>query len=492
MTEKLTPRSGAVLAMNEKLTPRSGAVLAMTEMRVARSGAVLAMPSRQAMRARRAMFFLSAGLFLFAGLFVAGVGAAAERSPAVSIGRVLVARLEGPVSPVSARALRQAVERAERGGYRALVLEIDTPGGLETSMRDMVKAELASTVPVIAWVTPGGARAASAGVFVVMAADIAAMSPGTNIGAATPINMQGGMDSTLAHKVTNDAAAFARTIAAQRGRNAEWAEEAVRHAVSASDREAIELKIVDFEAATLAELLAKADGRNWRRGDETRTLATKGLPNDRLEPGFGQRLLGLIADPNIAYILLMLGFYGILFELQNPGAILPGVVGGICIILAFLAFSALPVNSAGVALIVLAIVFFVAEVKVASHGMLAAGGILSLLLGSLILFEGGGTGPRLSWSVILGVTGSTTLFFLLVIRAGLKARRRRVTTGAQGMVGQHAVVQERLAPAGRVRIGEVWWNAVSSSPVEWGTEVEITAVDGLVLRVRPLNQEGTT
>lgn len=372
------------------------------------------------------------------------------------------------------------------------MVEVDTPGGLETSMRDMVKAELASEVPVLTWVTPGGARAASAGVFVVMAGDVAAMSPGTNIGAATPINMQGGMDSTLAHKVTNDAAAFARTVATQRGRNREWAEEAVRHAVSASDEEAIKLGIVDFSAATLDELLARADGRTWRRGEERRTLATKGLPADRIEPGFGQRLLALIADPNIAYILLMLGFYGLLFELQNPGAILPGVVGGICIILAFLAFSALPVNSAGIALILLAIVFFVAEVKVASHGVLAAGGILSLILGSLILFEGGGQGPRLSWSVIAGVTVSTTLFFLVVIAAGLRAQKRRVSTGRQGMVGRRVIVQERLAPAGRVRIGDEWWNAVSSGPLEPGTEVEITAVDGLVLRVRPLTQEGTS
>jgi membrane-bound serine protease (ClpP class) len=425
---------------------------------------------------------------VLAGALVAGTRATASAAADVGPdrGRVLVMRLEGPVSPVSARALRRAVERAERGGYRALVLEIDTPGGLETSMRDMVKAELASTVPVITWVTPGGARAASAGVFVVMAGDVAAMSPGTNIGAATPINMQGGMDSTLAHKVTNDAAAFARTVAAQRGRNGEWAEEAVRHAVAASDDEAVSLHIVDFKASTLAELLALSDGRAWRRGEEHRTLATRGLPVDRMEPGFGLKLLALVADPNIAYILLMLGFYGLLFELQNPGAILPGVVGGICIILAFLAFSALPVNSAGIALIVLAIVFFVAEVKVASHGVLAAGGILSLILGSLILFEGGGSGPRLSWSVIAGVTASTTLFFLVVIAAGLRAQKRKVTTGAQGMVGRRLVIQERLAPEGRVRIGDVWWNAVSSGPLEPGTEVEITAVDGLILRVRPL------
>src|SRR5258705_639860 len=206
-----------------------------------------------------------------------------------------------------------------------------------------------------------------------MAGDVAAMSPGTNIGAATPINLQGPMDSTLARKAANDAAAFARTVAAQRGRNGVWAEQAMRHAVAASDREAVALHVVDFEASTLAELLALADGRPWRRGDEHAVLRTKGLASDRIEPSFGERLLALVAEPNVAYILMMLGFYGLLFELQNPGAILAGVVGGSFLILAFLALSVLPVNYAGVALIVLAVVFFLAEIKVASHGLLAAG-----------------------------------------------------------------------------------------------------------------------
>jgi membrane-bound serine protease (ClpP class) len=408
--------------------------------------------------------------------------------------RVLAVRLEGPVSPISARALHRAIERAEEGGYRALVVEIDTPGGLETSMRDMVKRILAADLPVLTWVAPGGARAASAGVFVVMAGDVAAMAPGTNIGAATPVNLQGPMDSTLAHKATNDAAAFARTVAGQRGRNGEWAEQAVRRAVAASDSEAVALGIVDFNASTLPELLARADGRTWRRGEERREIATRGLPVDRVDPGFGQRLLALIAEPNVAYILLMLGFYGLLFELQNPGAILPGVVGGICIILAFLAFSTLPVNSAGVALIVLAIVFFLAEIKVTSHGLLGAGGVISLILGSIILFEGGGGGPRLSWGVIAAATLSTSGFFLFIVAAGVRAQKRRVTTGAPGMVGQRGVVAERLAPGGRVRVGDEWWNAVSSMPLEVGTEVEIIGVDGLVLRVRALAlaKEGST
>ena len=406
-------------------------------------------------------------------------------------GRVLVARLDGPVSPVTAEALGNAIRRAESRGYEALVIEVDTPGGLESSMRDMVKRLLASTVPVIAWVAPSGARAASAGVFVVMAADVAAMAPGTNIGAATPVNMQGPMDSTLARKASNDAAAFARTVARQRDRNAVWAERAVREAIAASETEAVELDVVDFVASSLEELLAKSGQRSWRRGAEIRRLEVAGLPHDRLEPGFRQRLLALIADPTVAYILLMLGFYGLLFELQNPGAILPGIVGAICIILAFLALSVMPVNYAGVALIVLAIAFFLAEIKVTSHGLLAVGGIVSLILGSLILFSADPTGPRLSWSVILAATLVTTAFFTLVVGAGLRAQRRRVTTGRAGMVGTRAVVIEPGSGRGRVRVGDEIWNAAwGDAPLDVGKEVEITGVDGLVLRVRPLAKEG--
>ncbi|TMQ69112.1 MAG: nodulation protein NfeD [Candidatus Eisenbacteria bacterium] len=420
-------------------------------------------------------------------LAVASFASAAPRAPGQ--GRVLVSRLEGPVSPVMAQALESALDRASASGYEALVLEVDTPGGLETSMRDMVKAVLASPVPVVMWVTPSGARAASAGVFIVMAADVAAMAPATNIGAATPINLQGGMDSTLARKVTNDAAAFARTIAAQRGRNGTWAERAVREAVSASETEAVDLRIVDFIASSLPELLAKADGRAWRRGSEIRSLHLRGLPADRIEPGVRQRLLSLIADPNVAYILMMLGFYGLLFELQNPGAVLPGVVGGICLILAFLAFSVLPVNYAGLALIALAIVFFVAEIKVPTHGVLTAGGVLALVLGSLILFETGGAGPRLSWAVIAGATLATTGFFGFLVAAGIAAQNRRVTTGRQGLIGTQAVAIDGLVPEGRVRVGDELWSAVSEAPVEPGANVEITGMNGLRLSVRPLAKE---
>ena len=416
--------------------------------------------------------------------------APARGAPLPGEGRVLVARLEGPVSPITAEALRSAVTRAERQGYRALVVEVDTPGGLETSMRDMVKALLASPVPVLMWVAPGGARAASAGVFVVMAADVAAMAPGTNIGAATPVQLQGGMDSTLSRKATNDASAFARTVAAQRGRNVQWAERAVREAVSVSETEAVEQNIVDLIADSLPELLAQADGRSWRRGSRIQRLRLEGLPFDRVEPGFRQRLLAAIAEPNVAYILMMLGFYGILFELQNPGAVLPGVVGAICLLLAFLALSVLPVNYAGLALIGLAVVFFVAEIKVTSHGVLTAGGVLALVLGSLILFEPGiAGGPRLSLGVIAGAALATAGFFVFVVSAGLAAQRRRVTTGRQGLVGARAVAIERIAPHGRVRLGDELWSAEAETPVDSGTQVEITGVDGLRLRVRPLAKE---
>jgi membrane-bound serine protease (ClpP class) len=324
-------------------------------------------------------------------------------------------------------------------------------------------------------------------VFITIAADIAAMAPGTNIGAATPISMQGPMDSTLARKAANDAAAFARSVAAERGRSVDWAEQAVRKAVAASETEALQLGVVDFIAGSEAEVLQKADGMEWRRGDLKRTLATANLPIDHIEPGFRLKLLGVLADPNIAYILLMLGFYGLLFELQNPGAVLPGIVGGICLVLAFFALSTLPVNYAGIALIALAVVFFLAEVKVASHGLLAAGGIISMLLGSLFLFEG--EGVRVSWGVIIGATASTALFFLLIVGAGLRAQRRAVRTGASGLMGERAVVIERIAPSGRVRLGNEIWNARSARTIEVGAEVEITGVDRLTLDVRPTAKE---
>jgi membrane-bound serine protease (ClpP class) len=348
---------------------------------------------------------------------------------------------------------------------------------------------LASGVPILVYVTPSGARAASAGVLITMAAHVAAMAPGTNIGAATPVSMQGGMDSTLARKVTNDAAAFARTIAVQRGRNVDWAEKAVRKAVSATEREALELHVIDMVVPDLDELLARADGDSVTLSTGRAMLHTRNAIIERVQPGFRQRLLAVIADPNVAYILLMLGFYGMLFELQNPGAILPGVIGAICLILAFLALSTLPVNYAGVALLLLALVFFVAEIKVTSHGILTAGGVIALLLGSLILFKAPGEWGRVSVPVAVAGTLSTALFFMFIVGKGLQAQRRGVASGREALIGASAEVVHALAPQGQVRVHGELWSATSDVHVDAGDTVEIVAVEGLTLKVRPIGKE---
>lgn len=433
---------------------------------------------------RRTLALLALG----AALLVAGAGPrdSANVAGGAPPPQVIAVRLEGPVSPVMDDVLRAALERAHRRRATAVLIEVNTPGGLESSMRTMIQRLLASEVPVLAWVTPSGAHAASAGVFIVMACDVAAMAPGTNIGAATPISMSGPMDSTLSRKATNDASAFARTIAAQRGRNIRWAERAVREAISASETEAVADSVVDFVAGTQAEVLAKAHGRAWRRGDLVRTLALENAVVTRLDPDFRQRLLGHIADPNVAYILMMLGFYGLIFELQNPGAILPGVVGGICLVLAFFALSTLPVNAAGVALVVLGLAFLLAEIKVASHGMLAIGGTIALALGTLMLFRSGTV--SVSLPVVVTGTGVTAAFFLWVIGAGLRAGRRPVATGAGGLVGLRGTVVERIDGTGRVRLGDEIWNAAAADPAEVGEEIEVVGSSGLQLTVKRVHR----
>lgn len=417
-----------------------------------------------------------------AGDAVRAVPAAAEQGA-----HVLAIELSGAVTPGMDDALRSALERAD-AEHDVLLVRLDTPGGLESTMREMIKRLLASEAPVIMWVTPAGAHAASAGVLLVMASDIAVMSPGTDIGAATPISMTGPMDSTLARKVTNDAAALARSVALQRGRNADWAEQAVRRAVAANEREAVVLRVVDYIAGDEADLLAKADGRTYRRGERLLTLHTRGASVTHLAPDFRQRLLRGIADPNIAYLLMMLGFYGLIFEMQNPGAILPGVVGGISLLLSFFALSTLPVNSTGVALLVLGLAFLLAEVKVHSHGLLAVGGAIALLLGGLMLFKADTL--HVALPVLVGCTAATVLFFFGLIGAGMRAQQMPVATGASALVGRHALVVERLAPEGRVRIDGEVWNAVADRAAETGSEVKILGADGLTLRVRPAHKEG--
>src|SRR5258707_5606321 len=293
-------------------------------------------------------------------------------APARAAQPVASIEMDSAITPVTVRLLITAIDRAQSDGAQALIVQLNTPGGLERSMRSMVQSILGSPIPVIVYVAPTGARAASAGVFITMAAHVAAMAPATNIGAAHPVSVvRGGPDKEMMKKIENDAAAFARTIATERGRNAEWAEKAVRASVSVTEREAVKLKIVDLVADNLPDLLAKIDGRTVKTVKGTVTLATRAPPVKVIEVRFRDRFLALISDPNIAYLLMMAGMLGIFFELSNPGAILPGVIGGICLILAFYAFQSLPVNWAGLLLLLFGVVLLIAEVKVVSHGVLA-------------------------------------------------------------------------------------------------------------------------
>jgi membrane-bound serine protease (ClpP class) len=409
----------------------------------------------------------------------------AARSDEVLKPGVDVLTLSGAIQPIAAQVVIQAVERAERDHREALVILLDTPGGLDTSMRDIIKRILISEVPVVVYVAPSGGRAASAGTFIAYAAHVAAMSPGTSIGAATPVQAGGAdISKDLAKKVKQDAASYIRSLAQQRGRNADWAQKAVFEGVSVNENEALKLGVIDLIARDTDELLARIDGRKVTAAGVTRALHTKGVAQRAVEPSWRQQLLSRIIDPNVAYILFILGFYGLLFELSNPGSILPGVVGGICILLAFLAFQALPVNMTGVLLIVFAMILFAVEVKVQSHGILAVGGVVALVLGSLILLGGEGPAMRVSKTVIGTVVVTTVLFFTFVVGAAYRAQRRKVSTGWEGLVGERGVALTDLAPAGRVFVHGEYWEADAAEPVEKGAKVVVDRVDGMRLRVR--------
>jgi membrane-bound serine protease (ClpP class) len=410
---------------------------------------------------------------------------AALAGPASAAAPVSLIELDSAITPVTVRLLAGAIERAQADGAQALVVQLNTPGGLERSMRSMVQSILGSPIPVIVYVAPTGARAASAGVFITMAAHVAAMAPATNIGAAHPVAIGGGADKEMIKKVENDAAAFARTIATERGRNAEWAEKAVRSSVSATEREAVKLKVVDLVADSVPDLLARIDGRTVKTARGPATLATREAAVRVIEVRFRDKFLALISDPNVAYLLMMAGMLGIFFELSNPGAILPGVIGGICLILAFYAFQSLPVNWAGLLLILFGVVLLIAEIKVVSHGVLAIGGVIAMLLGSLMLYDTPETtGIRLSWYVIVPAVGATAGLVFFAVSMGIRALYRPSVTGESAMVGRHAVVRSALAPEGQVLIDGELWRAVSpDGRVEAGEAVQITAVDGLTLTV---------
>jgi membrane-bound serine protease (ClpP class) len=397
-----------------------------------------------------------------------------------------VLTVDGAIQPISAQVIIQAIDRAEKEKREALIVRLDTPGGLDTAMRDIIKRILSSEVPVIVYVWPSGGRAASAGTFIAMASHLVAMSPGTSIGAATPIQATGqDIGKDLGRKVKQDAASYIRSLSRQRGRNPEWAEKAVMEGASINETEALKLHVIEVIARDLPDLLRQINGRKVTvAGGVTLTLHTRDAVLHTVEPTWRQKLLSRIIDPNIAYILFILGFYGLLFELSNPGSILPGVVGGICLLLAFLAFQALPVNLAGVLLIVFAMGLFAVDLKVQSHGILTAGGVISLVLGSLILLGGEGPALRVSRVVIGTVVVTTVLFFVFVLGAAIRAQRRKISTGAEGLVGEQGVALTDLVPAGRIFVHGEYWEVDAEDRIEKGAKVIVVRVEGMRLRVR--------
>jgi len=392
--------------------------------------------------------------------------------------------VSGAITPPMAEFILANIEEASREGRAGLIILLDTPGGLDLAMRDIAKGILNAPLPVIVFVYPAGARAASAGVIITVAAHVAAMAPGTNIGAAHPVAIGfGGGDKTMMEKVENDAAAYVRGIARQRGRSEEWVERAVRKSESVTAEEALKKGVIDLVAADVPELLRGIDGREVKVGGKTVVIKTQGAVVTEKKMGTRQRVLTAISDPNVAYILFLLGLAGLYFEFSHPGVILPGVVGAISLILAFFAMQTLPINYAGILLIVLGVILFIAEMKVVSHGILTVGGIISLVVGSLMLFESPDPALRVSLDVMIPSLVIITLFFVAVIVLVVRAQLRRKRTGREGMVDAEGVAVTDVDPVGKVLVKGEYWQATSVRPIKAGMPVRVISVDGLRLQV---------
>jgi membrane-bound serine protease (ClpP class) len=398
---------------------------------------------------------------------------------------IYLLKVEGIINPATAGYITRGIEKAEKGGATCLVIQMDTPGGLMESMRSIVKRMFTAQIPIIVYVAPSGSRAGSAGVFITMAAHIAAMAPGTNIGAAHPVQLGEKIDDKMEAKILNDTVAYIKTIAKQRGRNEQWAEKAVRESVSVKEDEALKLGVIDLVSPSLEDLLNRLDGRRIEISPgHVMTLKVKGVETKDVTMSFRDQLLSIISNPNIAYILLMLGIYGLIFELANPGVILPGVIGGISIILAFFALQMLPINYAGVALILLGIILFIAEVKITSYGLLSVAGVISLLLGSVMLIDSPAEFLQISFvRFILPVVVVSAGFFLFALIMVVRAHRRLPTTGKEGLIGRTGVATVDLKPEGVVEIRGELWNAVAEEEIKAGEKVQVTEMDGMKVKV---------
>ncbi len=420
------------------------------------------------------------GVFLI-GVFFFSMSLSSNDAPASPGGQALIIELEGAINPGTATYVERGLKEAKERGVAIAILRMDTPGGLGSSMRTIIKAILNSPVPVAVWVGPRGAGAASAGVMVTVAGHVAAMAPGTNIGAAHPV-MAGGKDieSTMSEKVTNDMASYGRGIARDKGRNGEWVERAIRESVSVTADEALKINVIDLVAKDIDDLLKQIDGKEVTLSTGKVTLQTSDLSKEYFKPGFRDRVLRTISDPNISYILMLIGLAGLYFEFSNPGAIFPGVIGAISLIIAFYSFQTLPVNYAGLILIALAVIFFVAETQIPSYGVLSIGGLVSLTLGSIMLFEDVRVSLKLMLPTIILVGG----FFVAVAGLAFRAHKAKPRGGTEGLVGKVGVVREEIDPEGLVFVRGEYWRAVSKEKLEPGEKVEVESLEGLELKVR--------
>jgi membrane-bound serine protease (ClpP class) len=404
-----------------------------------------------------------------------------------------VMNLEGVITAPSAKYVAERLEDAKQAGAEGLIILMDTPGGLDTAMRDITKSILNAPLPVIVYVYPSGARAASAGVIIAQAAHIAAMAPGTNIGAAHPVAIGIGgtaeLDKNMSKKVENDAAAYARSIAKIRGRSEEWVEKAVRKSESITADEALKLKVIDIVAPDLDKLLAAIDQKEVTVAGKTRKLSTVNAVTDSKKMSTRQGILSAISDPNIAYLLLLIGLAGLYFEFSTPGAILPGVIGGISLLLAFFGLSTLPVNYTGILLIVFSIILFIAEIKIMSHGMLTVGGVISLALGSFLLFETPEPALRLSFQVLIPAVLVASGFFIVVIWLAVKAQMRKHYSGTESMIEGQGEASTDIDGEGKVFFQGEYWTGQSDRFIPKGAKVRITKVSGLKLIVEEIKKE---
>jgi membrane-bound serine protease (ClpP class) len=427
-------------------------------------------------------------VYLFLSLLVAGASVLAQ-SKNPSTPHVDLITIDGSINPAVDDFIRESIGRSKSNGARALIIQLDTPGGLLTSTRTIVKELLSDLVPVIVYVAPSGAGAGSAGVFITMAAHIAAMAPGTNIGAAHPV-AGGGQEvkGIMAEKIENFTASFSESVAQQRGRNTEWAIQAVRKSVSITEKEALKIKVIDIVAKDIDDLLEQAHGRKVDIEGRKHELALKGARVERYEMSLKQKVLNTIADPNIAYLLMMAGILGLYMEFAHPGVIFPGVAGAICLLLAFASLQLLPINYTGLALIFFGIALLIGEAFYPSFGVLGIGGIISLTLGSLLLFDTPMSDFGVDRTIVFTAVGTLGSFVLAVSYLVFRSQKEKVTLGVEGLIGEIGVVKDKLSPTGRVFVHGETWRAEADNEIDVGEKVEVVGVEGMVLKVRRAGQ----